>query len=154
LKTHYPACFFAEMLSSIGNQQEKLHQYINEIQAFDLRILPPSINKSFGKYAVESGHIRMGLLAIKGIGGQAVKVILQSRIDRPFKVLFALCLRTSPPAVNRKSLEHLIIAGAFGEFHSNRASLLASIYKAIEQGELFHEFHNETSLVREKIELE
>lgn len=154
LKTHYPACFFAEMLSSIGNQQEKLHQYINEIQAFDLRILPPSINKSFGKYAVESGHIRMGLLAIKGIGGQAVKAILQARKDGPFKSLFDFCLRTSPQAVNRKTLEHLIMAGAFDELHSNRASLLASIDQAIEQGELFHEFHNEPNLFTEKIELQ
>src|SRR5699024_1171718 len=71
-----------------------------------------------------------------------------------FKSLFDFCLRTSPQAVYRKTLEHLIIAGAFDELHSNRARLLASSDQAIEQGVLFHEFHNEPNLFTEQIELQ
>src|SRR5699024_2688319 len=48
----------------------------------------------------------------------------------------------------------LIMAGAFDELHANRASLLASVDQAIEQGELFHEFHHEPSLFTDKIELQ
>src|SRR5699024_6209560 len=62
--------------------------------------------------------------------------------------------RSSPQAVNRKRLEHLIMAAAFDELHSNRASLLASIDQAIELGELFHEFDDEPNLFTEKIELQ
>ncbi|ASK62978.1 DNA polymerase III subunit alpha [Virgibacillus phasianinus] len=154
LKTHYPASFFAELLSSIANQQDKVHQYRKEAKTFDIEFLPPDINKSFGKYTVEDGQIRMGLLSIKGIGNQVVKEIVRARKSGPFKSIFDLCLRISTKAVNRQALELLIIAGALDETFDNRASLLASIDHAMEQGELFREFADQPSLFQDKMELE
>lgn len=152
LKAHYPACFFAELLSSTANQQEKVHQYRKEAKEFNLEFFPPNINNSFGKYAVEQGQIRMGLLAIKGIGNQAVKEIVNVRKSGPFKDLFDFCMRVSTK-VNRQTLELLIMAGAFDETYPNRASLLASIDYAMEQGELFREFADQPSLFQDKMDL-
>jgi len=154
LKAHFPANFFAELLSSIRNQQEKLHLYIQEIKGMNMKVLPPSINKSFGKYTVERGNIRMGLSSIKGIGNQAIGEIIQVRKDGPFKNLFDFCLRVSSKLVNRSTLENLIMSGAFDETYPNRASLLASIDQAIEQGELFREFSGQSMLFQNQIELE
>ncbi|WP_249870884.1 DNA polymerase III subunit alpha [Oceanobacillus saliphilus] len=154
LKAHYPANFFAELLSATRNQQEKLNAYIQELRAMDIDIMPPTINRSYGKYTVEGTSIRMGLSSIKGIGNQSIAEIIRARKDGPFKNLFDFCLRVSPKLVNRATLENLIIAGTFDETHANRASLLASIDQAMEQGELFSEFSGQPSLFQNKIELE
>ncbi|GGJ96837.1 DNA polymerase III subunit alpha [Lentibacillus kapialis] len=154
LKAHYPAGFFAELLSSVGNQQDKADVYIKELKDFDLSLAQPSINKSFGKYSVENKRIRMGFQAIKGIGHQAIKEIIQVRKEGLFKSLFDFCLRVSLSVINRKTLETLVMAGVFDEIYGNRASLLASIDQALEQGELFKEFRGQSNLFRDRIDLE
>lgn len=154
LKANYPADFFAELLSSVVNQQEKVYLYIKELKDLHHQVLPPSINHSFGKYTVENNGVRMGLLAIKGIGGQVINEIKRARKDGPFKNLFDFCLRISNKIINRKVIENLIIAGAFDPLYTNRASLLASLDQAIEQGELFREFSDQADLFQEKIALE
>ncbi|WP_077327455.1 DNA polymerase III subunit alpha [Virgibacillus siamensis] len=154
LKAHYPRAFFAELLSSAGNQQDKLHLYMTELREMGIQLLPPSINKSFGKYSVEAEGIRMGLLSIKGIGNNVVKELIRARKDGPFKSLFDLCLRVSLKTVNRSALETIIMAGAFDQIYNNRASLLASIDRALEQGELFKEFTDQSSLFQDGLDLE
>src|SRR5699024_6274071 len=71
-----------------------------------------------------------------------------------FKSLFDFCLRVSPTFINRTILEQLILAGTFDELYDNRASLLASIDTAIEQGALFREFSDLPSLFEDELELE
>ncbi|SFB24931.1 DNA polymerase-3 subunit alpha [Lentibacillus halodurans] len=154
LKAHYPAAFFAELLSSVGSQQDKADMYIKELKAHGLTLAPPSINKSFGKYSVENDQIRMGFLSIKGIGNQVVNEIIRVRKDGLFKSLFDFCLRVSLTVINRRTLETLIMAGAFDDVYDNRASLLASIDQALEQGELFKEFSGQSSLFQQKLDLE
>ncbi|QKY69669.1 DNA polymerase III subunit alpha [Lentibacillus sp. CBA3610] len=154
LKTHYPASFFAELMSSAGTQQDKTNMYMKELKTHGLELAPPSINKSFGKYSVENEQIRMGFLSIKGIGNQVVNEIIDVRKDGPFKSLFDFCLRVSLTVINRRTLEILIMAGAFDELYDNRASLLASIDQALEQGELFKEFSEQSSLFHDILELE
>lgn len=154
LKAHFPANFFAELISSSRNQQEKINLYVNEMQASDIDLLPPSINRSFGKYSVENNRVRMGFYSIKGIGKDAVAEIIGVRSERPFKNLFDFCLRVANKIVKRGTIEQLIIAGAFDETYANRASLLASLEQALEQGELFREFSDHSSLFQDTIELE
>lgn len=154
LKAHYPKHFYAELLTSIGNQHDKIHVYMKEMKDLGINIGVPSINKSIGRFTVEKNCIRMGLQSIKGIGNQAVQEIIQARKDRPFKNLFDFCLRVTPKIVNRATMESLIRAGAFDETYSNRASLLASIDQAIESGELFREFTDQPNLFQDQLDLE
>lgn len=154
LKAHFPKSFFAELLSSASNQQDKLHLYLTELKEMEIPLLPPSINRSFGKYSVDSDAIRMGLLSIKGIGNNVVKEIIQARKEGPFKSLFDLCLRVSLKVITRPVLETIIMAGVFDEIYDNRASLLASIDRALEQGELFKEFTDQSSLFQDGLDLE
>ncbi|WP_099158868.1 DNA polymerase III subunit alpha [Virgibacillus ndiopensis] len=154
LKAHYPVCFFAELMSSFINQQEKIQLYIKEAKELDITVYPPSINKSFGKFSVENNAIRMGLLSIKGIGNQVVKEIIKVRKAGPFKNIFNFCLRVSLKIINRPVLENLIMAGAFDDTFTNRASLLASIDQAIEQGELFREFTDQQSFFQDQLDIE
>lgn len=153
LKAHYPAYFFAELLSTVMNQPDKTSEYIKEARQMDISILPPSINNSFGKYTVIDQQIQMGLQTIKGIGYQTVREIIRARKKGPFKDLFDFCLRVSLQVVNRPAIEKLILAGAFDEMYSNRASLLASLEQAMEQGELFGDFVDQASLFQHDIQL-
>src|SRR5690625_1300676 len=68
LKAHYPTYFFAQLLSSVANNANKLHSYVKEANELNIDVLPPSINKSFAYYQVEGKDIRIGFMAIKGIG--------------------------------------------------------------------------------------
>lgn len=135
LKVNYPTYFFAQLLSSsIGEDGSKRISYIRDANEFGIKILPPSINRSFAYYTVEGDAIRMGLMAIKGIGYETVKTIVDERKDKPYKDLFDFTLRVK---IKRNALETLILAGAFDETYDNRASLLASITPALERAELF-----------------
>lgn len=153
LKAHYPANFFAEILSTARNQQDKINLYMKEMNEIGLELLPPSINKSYGRFTVEKGKIRMGLNSIKGIGKDTIKEISEVRKSGRYKNLFDFTLRISNKLVKRSHIENLIMAGGLDEIRANRASLLASIDQAMEQGELFKEFNDESSLFQNQIEL-
>lgn len=154
LKAHFPKHFYAELLTSIGNQHDKIHMYMKEMKDLGIKIGTPSINRSFGRFSVEKDCIRMGLQSIKGVGNQAVQEIIRARKQGPFKNLFDFCLRVTPKIVNRATMESLILAGAFDETYGNRASLLASIDQAVESGELFREFTDQPSLFQDQLDLE
>lgn len=147
LKAHYPTHFFKTLLSAVVNQNEKINLYSKEAKELGIMILPPTINASYGGYTVEKNAIRMGLLSISGIGHQIVKEITSVRKKRPFTSLFDFCLRVSLQIINRRIIETLILAGTFDETNPNRASLLASIDQAMDQGELFGGVNHQSSLL-------
>lgn len=135
LKAHYPAYFFASLLSStLGEDAKKRVSYMREASDFGIAILPPSINHSFAYFTVEKGSIRIGLMSIKGIGYDTVQAIVDARKEKPFRDFFDFVLRVK---LKRNALETLILAGAFDDSYANRASLLASITPALERAELF-----------------
>jgi len=144
LKAQYPAYFMAELMSSVSN--DKIQSYIKEAKDLGMDVLPPSINKSFSKFTVEDGRIRMGLSMIKGVGRNALEEILEARKTKPFQNLFDFCRRVSLKIVNKQVIESLILAGSFDETYSNRASLMASIHHAMEQGDLFSEIDEQGSM--------
>ncbi|QHE53238.1 DNA polymerase III subunit alpha [Pontibacillus sp. HMF3514] len=144
LKAQYPAYFMAELMSSVSN--DKIQSYIKEAKDLGMNVLPPSINKSFSKFTVEDGRIRMGLSMIKGVGRNALAEILEARKTKPFQNLFDFCRRVSLKVVNKQVIESLILAGSFDETFSNRASLMASIHHAMEQGDLFSEIDEQGSM--------
>lgn len=100
-----------------------------------IQILRPSIQSSQFFFKAEKEGIRFGLAAIKGVGAAAVKEILRARKEKMFEDLFDFCLRVSPQAVNRRTIESLILAGAFDDFGKDRATLLASVDAAIDHAE-------------------
>lgn len=137
LKANYPTNFFAELLSTTLNQPAKFAMYIHEAKELGIEILPPSINHSFGRVTVEGECIRIGLIAIKGIGHQSVKEIVRARKEGPFSDLFDFYLKTSSEIIKRNIIEMLIKVGTFDEIYPNRASLLVSIDQAESRAELF-----------------
>lgn len=153
LKANHPLVFFAEVLSMHTGNVEKLQMYMREAKNQGIPILPPSINNSIGKFRVEGNAIRIGFSVIKGIGYTVARDILTTRKNAPFKNIFDFCLRI-PGQLKRNVIESLILAGAFDETYSNRATLLASLDDAIEQGELFGDFSDQFSLFDDDLSLD
>ncbi len=127
IKANYPTIFYASLLSSMALHQEKLIQYIGEVHQYGLRVNKPDINKSEYRFTIEKNAIRFGFMALRHIGYRIAEEIVRKRKNQPYKSLFDFACRVDLKIVSRKSIEMLIIAGAFDEIDGHRAQLLASL---------------------------
>lgn len=129
LKANYPVQYFAALMASHFDKQDKVVQYVEECRRRNIQILPPDINRSDVDFTVEGEAIRFGLGAIKNVGRAAVEVILRARADGPFSSLFDFCVRTLKLQNNfgKSTVEFLIQAGAFQSLVPNRNRLLSAL---------------------------
>jgi DNA polymerase-3 subunit alpha len=128
LKTHFAPHFMAAMLTSEAANTDKLAQYLGRSRQMGIRILPPDISRSQAVFTVESGGIRFGLAAIKGVGESAVQPILEAREREREFTSVSQCLRALPArAVNHKVMECLVKAGCFDAFGASRKGLLDNL---------------------------
>ncbi|NLW07031.1 MAG: DNA polymerase III subunit alpha, partial [Clostridia bacterium] len=133
LKAHYPAELMAALLSSVGENFDKMASYLGECQRLGIKVLPPDVNQSGMDFTVSDGHIRFGLAAIKNVGRAAVEAILLAREQGgPFKSLLDFCVRVDSRQVNKRVLESLIRCGAFNSLAANRRQLLVMLDTCLE----------------------
>ncbi|MCD8287519.1 MAG: DNA polymerase III subunit alpha, partial [Porphyromonadaceae bacterium] len=85
------------------------------------------VNESSSKFTVnKDGNIRFGLGAIKGVGENAVRYIVEEREKNgPFSDIFDFVQRVNLSACNRKNIENIAIAGGFDCFGISRECYLA-----------------------------
>jgi DNA polymerase-3 subunit alpha len=133
IKAHYPAAFMAAVMSSDMDNTDKVVNFIDECAQLKLKVLPPTINASMMQFTVnDQGEIVYGLGAIKGVGEAAIESIISQRQQNgPFNDLFDFCCRVETRKVNRRVIEALIKSGTFDEWQTSRATLFASIDKAL-----------------------
>jgi DNA polymerase III subunit alpha len=136
MKAHHGAAFMAANLSLVMDDTDKVRQFHEDALANGLAVLPPDINASDYRFMpVDAKTIRYGLGAVRGTGESAIGAILEARKAGPFTDLFDLCRRVDKRTVNRRAVEALVRAGAFDALEKNRASLLASVGRALEAAE-------------------
>lgn len=132
LKFNYPAEYMAALLTSVDNK-EKAGPYLNECRNMDIKVLPPSINKSFSEFKVESDDtILFGLNSINGIGPAVVSSILDSRTENEYTSIYDFMRRTNPEVLNKGTLEHLVGAGALDELTPEQEGVPISRDKKME----------------------
>ncbi|WP_235318362.1 DNA polymerase III subunit alpha [Planococcus sp. CAU13] len=137
MKANYPVYFYAVMLSNSAGNAEKTKQLLQEIKEKNIPVLPPSVQNSYSSFSIEEGKLRIGLNAVKGVPGTAIKALLASRQEHgQFTSLFNIAERISAIHFTRKAFEPLIKAGALDDFGSDRAVLLASLDSAVKHAEL------------------
>lgn len=139
LKANYPVEFMTALLTAESRgttgpaKNEKIAQAVAECKRLKIEVLPPDINTSEAEFSIEENTmIRFGLSAIKNVGAAAIATILDARKSRPFVSFDDFCKRVELGAVNKKTLESLIKAGALDRF-GNRAMLLASMSETTEK---------------------
>ena len=79
LKTHFPVEFMAALLTSETGNTEKVVKYINESRGIGITVLPPDVNSSDLDFTPVGEAIRFGLQAIKNVGENTVRGILDAR---------------------------------------------------------------------------
>jgi len=150
LKAHYAAAFMAANLTAVMDDTDKVRAIYEDSRDNGLTILPPDINVSeYGFVPVDRKTICYGLGAVRGTGRAAIEAIAQARKSAPFADLFDFCSRVDKRAVNRRAIEALARAGTFDALEPNRASLLASVGRALEVAEQQERQAAQTSLFGE-----
>ncbi|WP_373741209.1 DNA polymerase III subunit alpha [Neisseria sp.] len=129
LKAHYPAEFMAATMSSELDNTDQLKHFYDDARANGITFLPPDVNESdyrFTPYA--DMKIRYALGAIKGTGEGAVEAVVAARESGgKFTGLLDFCERVGKEHANRRTLEALILGGAFDSIEPNRAKLMGNI---------------------------
>ena len=133
LKAHYPLEFMSALLNSVRDHTEKVAEYIAEASRLGIAVLPPDVNESGVDFTPVGGRIRFGLAAVKNVGASAVAHIVEERRARgPFRSPLDFLRRVDKQAVNRRTVESLIKAGAFDSLEPSRTRLLLGLDRLME----------------------
>lgn len=130
LKCHYPAQYYAALLTSVIGGIEKTAEYIGVCRAEGIEISAPDVNYSSDVYTVHDGKIHFCLSALKNLGEKFVRNIVYEREKNGAYTSFEnFVARMNSYEINKKQVETLILAGAFDSLGANRRQLL-SVYEA------------------------
>ena len=139
LKSHYPCEFMAALLTSDQENTDRLAIEISESEQLGIKVLPPDINESFADFTAvmkeesKTGteSIRFGLRAIKNVGENIVKEIINERKKNGrYKTLEDLAKRVATKDFNKKSLEALAKSGALDSL-GERNQILGNVERIL-----------------------
>ncbi|MGA7720065.1 MAG: DNA polymerase III subunit alpha [Ignavibacteriaceae bacterium] len=136
LKAHYAAEFLAANLTNEFGNANKVANFLEDCRKLRIEVLPPDVNSPTVSFNVEEDKIRFGMSAIKNVGIAAVEEMIKSRkvLGRDFTSIFDFCENVDSHVINKRSLEGLVLSGAFDSCGTNRATLFDSIETALEWG--------------------
>ncbi|HAV09772.1 MAG TPA: hypothetical protein DCX13_12960, partial [Rhodobacteraceae bacterium] len=73
---------------------DKLSVYADEVRrGLDIEIVPPCVNRSDATFTVDQGRLVYGLGALKNVGSDAMRLIVEARGKKPFVTLFDFARR-------------------------------------------------------------
>ncbi len=137
LKANYAAEFLAANMTNESSDQTKVVKLIDECRGFGVEVLPPNINQSMVNFSVDKqGEIVFGMAGIRNVGASAVSAILEERKRAGnFTSIFDFTKRLAGNnLINRRLLEHLVLAGAFDTIHNNRRQCFEALDSAMGYG--------------------
>ena len=141
LKAHYPAEYLASLLTATKRDKDRTAIYLNECRQMGIQVLVPDVNESESDFTVREGRIRFGLSAVRNVGEGVVEKVAEARNDEPFESFLDFVNRVDVSALNKRTVESLIKAGAFDAMGHTRKGLT-----------LMHELILDTTLERRRNE--
>ncbi|MEP1964294.1 DNA polymerase III subunit alpha [Tateyamaria sp.] len=121
LKANHPVEFMAGVMNCDIHLTDKLAIYFEEVRkALELPWVPPCVNRSDATFKVVEGALVYALGALKNVGVEAMKLVVEGRQDKPFVNLFDFARRVDLKRVGKRPLEMLARAGAFDQLDTNR----------------------------------
>ena len=125
LKANFTVEYMAALLTANSGDQDKVQKYIANCQELKIKVEGPDINRSDIDFTPSDGKILFGLSAVKNVGENAIKNLLEVRKEGGnFKDLADLCDRINLHSVNSRALEALIKCGALDCLNKNRQQLI------------------------------
>jgi DNA polymerase III subunit alpha len=133
LKAHYPREFMAALLSSFSGKTENVIKYVAAAKRGGIPVLPPDVNSSGSDFTAVDEGIRFGLAGVRNVGEGVVSAIVDGRTEGgPFTSLQDFCVRVDPRALNKRTIEALIKAGAFDSTGYTRKHLMGMMDGAVD----------------------
>ncbi|NNE86773.1 MAG: DNA polymerase III subunit alpha [Silicimonas sp.] len=143
LKANHPVEFMAGVMNCDLHQTEKLSVYAEEVRrGLDIEIIPPCVNRSQAAFSVKDGKLVYALGALKNVGSDAMRLIVEAREDTPFVTLFDLARRVDLKRIGKRPLEMLARAGAFDVLDGNRRRVFQSLDALANYSAAIHEQRN------------
>ena len=128
LKANHPVEFMAGVMNCDIHLTEKLAVYFEEVKkALKLPYVPPCVNRSGAAFQVVDSALVYALGALKNVGLDAMRVVVEGRDDKPFVTLFDFARRVELKRVGKRPLEMMARAGAFDILDPNRRRVFDSL---------------------------
>ncbi|MET9342153.1 DNA polymerase III subunit alpha [Nonomuraea sp. NPDC003804] len=133
LKANHPSEYLAALLTSVGDDKDKMAVYLADSRRLGIRVLPPDVNASRLDFAAVGSDIRFGLGAVRNVGAGVVDAIVATREAAGHFTDFNDFLAKVPSAVcNKRVIESLAKAGAFDSLRHHRKALVAVHEQAVD----------------------
>ncbi len=134
LKGHYPLEFMAALLEGDLDNFNRVVIDLEECNRLGFKLLPPDINKSGYYFTIEGeDSIRFGLAAIKNVGKDIMKAIVQEReTNGAYKSIDDLIARNMKNKIQPKVVEYLAMAGILDSF-GDRNAIISIVNKIFEK---------------------
>ncbi|MFT4147864.1 MAG: DNA polymerase III subunit alpha [Micrococcaceae bacterium] len=132
LKAHYPVEYMAALLTSVGQNSDKMAIYLNECRRMGITVLPPDVNESVKYFSAVGKNIRFGMAACKNVGAGVVDQIIQTREEKgAFESYKDFLIKVPANVLNKRTIFSLINGGAFDSFGNSRKALNAIVEESI-----------------------
>ncbi|MGC9369857.1 MAG: DNA polymerase III subunit alpha [Paracoccaceae bacterium] len=143
LKANHPVEFMAGVMNCDIHLTDKLSIYAEEVRrGLDVEIIPPCVNRSDALFAVADQKLVYGLGALKNVGVEAMKLIVEGRDGKPFATLYDFARRVDLKRIGKRPMEMLARAGAFDQIDPNRRRVFDSIEALIGYSAAIHDQRN------------
>ncbi len=144
LKANHPVEFMAGVMNCDIHLTDKLSTFAEELRrGLGVDIVPPCVNRSAATFTVDcgprGGRLVYALGALKNVGLDAMRMIVEARGDRPFATLFDVARRVDLKRVGKRPLEMLARAGAFDQLDPNRRRVFDSLDALVAYSAAVHE---------------
>ncbi|NRQ34724.1 DNA polymerase III subunit alpha [Nonomuraea sp. NN258] len=133
LKANHPQEYLAALLTSVGDDKDKMAVYLADCRRMGIKVLPPDVNASRLDFAAVGADIRFGLGAVRNVGAGVVDAIVAARESAGPYASFDDFLAKVPAVVCAKRvIESLAKAGAFDGLGHPRKGLVAVHEQAVD----------------------
>lgn len=127
LKSHYPLEFMAALLEGDLDTFDRVVIDLQECERLGIQVLAPDVNKSDHRFTIDGQNIRFGMAAIKNVGEDVVKIIVDERNKNgEYRNFDDFIYRNSNNKVQKRIIEYMIMAGAFDSL-GDRQQLLNAL---------------------------
>jgi DNA polymerase-3 subunit alpha len=133
LKANYPAEYVAGLLTSVGDDKDKMAIYLADARSAGIKVLSPDINESIADFTAVGDDVRFGLRAVRNVGLPVIDSLVATRKAQGKFTSFADFLdKVELPVCNKRAVDSLVKAGAFDSLGHTRLGLVTVAEAAID----------------------
>ena len=134
LKANYPVEYLAALLTSVKSNKDQTAVFLNECRQLGIPVLVPDVNESEsptsrrvpddGRAARSASGCRRCATSGEGV---VAHIVAAREEGGPFTDFYDFCERVDPQALNKRTIESLVKAGAFDSLGHPRQGLLLRV---------------------------